>query len=109
MSPTIPIPQCNIFTSCELLKFADLVVHHQSMTRRSKYKTRRQKAAAAELDLLLSLARGKKTFEQVVEDAKSFGFAGSEIQRLVTSNPARGVTQRLEQVAGISKNSLRRS
>ena len=57
-----------------------------------KYVSKKEKDGKAELKLLLSLARGKKTLQQVVDDASDFSFAGDRLKRLVTSNPARGVT-----------------
>ena len=71
-----------------------------------QYITKQEKAAVAEKKLLLACARGKKSFEQVVEDAKDFSFAGTTIANLVSSNAARGVTNRLVELTGISKDSL---
>ena len=68
--------------------------------------TQRQRIRNAELTLLEELAAGKKTFEQVVQDAQTFSYRGSELAALISSNPARGVTQRLEAITGISKNTL---
>ena len=69
-------------------------------------KSRASEAAAAELDLLLALAAGTKTFEQVKRDAETFLFASSKLRSLVASNPARGITDRLRELTGICKNSL---
>ena len=41
-----------------------------------RYVTKREKEARAEVKLLYALARGKKTFQQVVEDAQDFSYAG---------------------------------
>ena len=55
----------------------------------------------AELELLIELAFGAKTFEQVNRDAARFG-----LQRLVHSNASRGISERLKELTGISKESL---
>ena len=60
----------------------------------------------AELELLSDLAAGKKTFAQVSKDAKSFKYAGTGLGHLVSTNPARGVAERLKQLTGVSKSSL---
>ena len=60
----------------------------------------------AELKLLMDLAAGKKSFAQVCEDATTFSYDGSELQRLASSNAARGITRRLEELTGISADSL---
>ena len=62
-----------------------------------KYKTKAQKTEEAEVKLLLALASGKKTFEQIAEDANDFSLSGKEFQELVSSNPARGITSRIEE------------
>lgn len=67
---------------------------------------RADQVAEAELDLLIELASGKKTFDQVRSDALKFAFAGEGLQRLVHSNASRGITQRLKQLTGIDKESL---
>ena len=67
---------------------------------------RQQRIDAAELDLLLDLASGRKTFAQVCRDASSFSYQGSELQRLCTSNAARGITQRLTTMTGVDSDSL---
>ena len=54
-----------------------------------------------ELELLIELAQGAKTFEQVGRDARRLG-----LHTLVHTNPARGITQRLRELTGISKESL---
>ena len=53
------------------------------------------------LELLIELAQGAKTFEQVGRDARRLG-----LHTLVHTNPARGITQRLRELTGISKESL---
>ena len=60
----------------------------------------------AELDLLIELASGKKTFEQVRDDARKFMFAGTGLEGLATSNASRGTTERLKSLTGIDKDSL---
>ena len=55
----------------------------------------------AELELLVELASGFKTFEQVKADAVRFG-----LPTLIHSNPSRGITARLKELTGISKESL---
>ena len=50
------------------------------------YITNKERARDAEIALLRSLASGKKTFQQVVEDAQTFGFAGRELSELVATN-----------------------
>ena len=70
------------------------------------YISKVKKEARAELKLLLALARGKKSFEQVAEDARDFSYAGKNISALAHCNAARGVTERLVGLTGISKESL---
>ena len=70
-----------------------------------KYITKAAKEARAELKLLLSLARGKKTFEQVVDDARDVSHAGQALSNLVASNAARGVTKRLVELSGVGQES----
>ena len=70
--------------------------------------SQRERMREAELYLLEALAKGEKTFEQVVRDATTFSYRGTELANLVSSNPARGVTQRMEAVTGISKQTLAR-
>ena len=60
----------------------------------------------AELSLLMDVAAAKKTFEQVRCDAETFRGASRALKNLITTNAARGVTQRLAEVTGISKESL---
>ena len=71
-----------------------------------KYIAKKEKARAAERKLLLSLARGKKSVQEVVDDAEVFSFADTSLQRLVTSKAFVGVAQRLEELTGIGNNSL---
>ena len=54
------------------------------------YITNEEGARDVEIALLRSLASGKKTFQKVVEDAQTFGFAGRELRELVTTDAARG-------------------
>ena len=54
-----------------------------------------------ELDLLIELASAQKIFNQVRKDAARLG-----LWSLVASNTARGITQRLHELTGISKDSL---
>ena len=60
----------------------------------------------AELTLLTDLAFGKKTFAQVSRDANTFSYKGTELSRLMFSNPARGISQRLQDLTGFSEDSL---
>ena len=55
----------------------------------------------AELELLIELASGGKTFTQVQKDAHRLG-----LESLDHSNPSRGITERLRQLTGVSKESL---
>ena len=55
----------------------------------------------AEVELLIELASGTKTFEQIKTDAQRHG-----LPTLVHSNPARGITERLAVLTNISKDSL---
>ena len=71
-----------------------------------KYKTKAQKTEEAEVKLLLAVASGKKTFEQVAEDANDFSLSGREFQELVLSNPARGITSSIEERTGFGKANL---
>ena len=64
-------------------------------------KKRRLCKAQKELKLLIQLASGKKTFEQVSADAAMCG-----VDTLLGSNAARGVRRRLQDLTGISKDSL---
>ena len=73
-----------------------------------KYITKKEKARAVERKLLPSLARGKKSFQDVVVDAEVFSFADTSLQRLVTSKASVGVAQRSEELTGIGNNSLER-
>ena len=59
-----------------------------------------------ERGLLLELARGKKTFEQVAVDARRLVRKGADLSALTGSNAARCITQRLQELTGISKDSL---
>ena len=59
-----------------------------------------------ELDLLLELATGAKTFEQVRKDALKSFFPGAELKKAVQSNASRGATSRLADLTGISENTL---
>ena len=67
---------------------------------------RAQQGRNAELRLLSDFACGKKTFEQVKADADTFGFRIPELKKLIGSNAARGVTRRLADLTGVSKESL---
>ena len=67
---------------------------------------RQQKIEEAELDLLTDLAFARKSFKQVSKDARTFSYNGTELQRLVFTNPRRGLTDRLIDLTGISKESL---
>ena len=64
------------------------------------------KAALAEIDLLIELASGQKTFEQVRSDASKFAFAGASLKSLIHSNASRGITQRLKELTGVDRDSL---
>ena len=55
----------------------------------------------AELELLIELASGAKTFVQVERDAARFGLAS-----LIHANPSRGITERLKELTSISKETL---
>ena len=55
----------------------------------------RRKIENAELNLLLDLTAGKKSFAQVGRDAVTFSYRGSELQSLCHTNAARGIAQRL--------------
>ena len=55
----------------------------------------------AALELLLELACGAKICLQVNADATKFG-----LRSLTHSNPSRGITHRLQELTGISKESL---
>ena len=59
-----------------------------------------------ERDLLLELAKGKKTFDQVSTDAQRLCRRGADLSALCGSNPSRSIAGRLLQVTGISKDSL---
>lgn len=59
-----------------------------------------------ERGLLLELALGKKTFEQVAVDARRLVRKGADLSALTGSNAARCITQRLQELTGISKDSL---
>ncbi len=67
---------------------------------------RAAKAAEDERSLLLELAQGKKTFEQVSIDAKRLCRNGVDLRALTGSNPARSITNRLVELTGISKDNL---
>ena len=62
-----------------------------------------------ELQLLLDYTAGKKTAEQVQVDAKTFRRGAPELQNLMDSNASRGVNCRLQELTGISNESLHRS
>jgi len=55
----------------------------------------------AELELLIELASGGKTFTQVQKDAHRLG-----LESLDHSNPSMVITERLRQLTGVSKESL---
>ena len=55
----------------------------------------------AELELLIELASGGKTFTQVQKDAHRLG-----LESLDHSNPSRGITERLRQLTGVSTKIL---
>ena len=57
-------------------------------------------------ELLLELAQGKKTFRQVQIDVKRYRFPAKRLRQLAQTNAARGVTERLTEITGISKESL---
>ena len=59
-----------------------------------------------ELALLLELARGKKSFEQVSIDAKRLCSRGADLSALCGANPSRSISLRLLQLTGISKDTL---
>ena len=62
-----------------------------------------------ELKLLLELCNGKKTFEQVKEDASRYArrnFGLRRLRHLSRSNASRGISQRLAELTGISGGSL---
>ena len=60
----------------------------------------------AELSLLADVAFGRKSFAQVGRDAKTFSYAGTELQSLIFSNASAGITRRLEDVTGFSEDML---
>jgi hypothetical protein len=62
-----------------------------------------------EKSLLLELAAGAKTFEQVAKDARRFGSGCEELKRKLkgkTNNTSRIITDRLNQITGVSKGVL---
>ena len=63
-------------------------------------------ALSIERELLLELARGKKTFDQVATDARRHAATSGACSALTGSNPARCISQRLTELTGISKDSL---
>lgn len=50
-------------------------------------------AATSEHELLLELAAGKKTFEQIASDARKLQALGADLPALTSSNPARNTLQ----------------
>ena len=58
------------------------------------------------MGLLRELAAGKKTFEQVKDDALKFAFAGKKLKNLARSNASRGIKDRLKQLTGIGEDTL---
>ena len=56
----------------------------------------------AELELLIELAAGAKDFDQVYKDAWRLGC----IELIRDTNASRGITRRLKELTGISKESL---
>ena len=71
-----------------------------------KYLTKRQLATRAELKLLRSVARGKKSFARACEDAADFGFNCKNLVQMHTSNPARGITKRMGEITAVTKSDL---
>ena len=67
----------------------------------------RQRASGrAELALLLDLARGKKTYEDVKAEAKRYAFEAPVLRNLIGAHTSRTIQGRLERLTGISKASL---
>ena len=66
--------------------------------------TVQRKIQDAELELLTDLAFAKKTFAQVRKDAKTFSYAGTELQGLVFSKGFRDITRRLEDRQEFQRN-----
>ena len=62
-----------------------------------------------ELQLLLDYTAGKKTGEQVQADARTFRRGSPDLLNLMDSNASRGVSCRLQELTGISNQSLHRS
>ena len=58
--------------------------------------------AQAELELLIELTAGAKDFDQVYKDARRHGC----IELIRDTNASRGITRRLKELTGISKESL---
>ena len=80
---------------------AKIASYLQTMARRNA-----MEIASVERDLLLELAKGKKTFEQIAIDARRLSARGTALPALTGSNPARCISQRLAELTGISKDSL---
>ena len=70
------------------------------------YVTKRQLEAKAELKVLRSIARGKKSFAHACEYAANFEFAGHHIGALATSSAGRGIAKRMGVITGVTKASL---
>ena len=68
--------------------------------------TTAEKERRAELELLLELSQGKKTFAQVHADARKFAFAGARLKSLAKANKARGIRDRLGELTGLNEQSL---
>lgn len=71
-----------------------------------EYVTKRQLEAKAELKLLRSVARGKKSFAQACEDTADFEFAGNIVGGLTISNAARGIKKRIGEITSVTKSTL---
>jgi len=67
---------------------------------------RRRASGKAELALLLDLAQGKKTYEDVKTEAERYAFEAPALRKLIGTNSSRTVQSRLETLTGISKDAL---
>ena len=67
---------------------------------------RRRASGRAELGLLLDLARGNKSYEDVKTEAERFAFEAPILRNLIGSNTSRTIQRRLESLTGINKDSL---
>ena len=68
---------------------------------------RRRASGKAELEILLELAQGRKTYVDVRKEAKRFAFEAPSLRKLIGENASRTIQQgRLKELTGISSESL---